>query len=66
MAKLIKAFGLDYGSLDFIVDKNGKLMFLEVNLTGDWAFIEDTLGLPITETISKLIVERETTSYSSY
>ena len=66
MAKLIKAFGLDYGSLDFIVDKNGKLMFLEVNLTGDWAFIEDILGLPITETISKLIVEKETTSYSSY
>ena len=30
------------------------------------AFIEDILGLPITETISKLIVEKETTSYSSY
>jgi D-alanine-D-alanine ligase-like ATP-grasp enzyme len=30
----VRAFELEYGSLDFIVDKNDKLIFLEVNPTG--------------------------------
>jgi glutathione synthase/RimK-type ligase-like ATP-grasp enzyme len=65
MTKLIKAFGLEYGSLVFIVDKNDKLIFLEVNPTVDWAFIEDTTGFAYYRNISNLIMEEETTSYSS-
>ncbi|MDF0682349.1 MAG: hypothetical protein P0116_15440 [Candidatus Nitrosocosmicus sp.] len=45
-----------------MVEKSGKLKFLEVNLTGDWAFIKDTTGLLITEVISKLIMEEKITS----
>lgn len=61
MVKLMKAFGLEYCSLDFIEDKDDRPIFLEVNSTDDWAFIEDTTGLPITETISKIIMEEKTT-----
>jgi len=43
-----------------LIDKNDKLMFLEVNPTGDWAYIEDATGLPFTEAISKLIIEEMT------
>ena len=55
--KLMQAFGLELGSHDFIVDKNCKLIFPVVNSTDNWAFIEDTTGLLITEAISKLIME---------
>ncbi len=55
--ELVKVFGLEYGSLDFIVDKNDKLIFLEVNPTGDWAYIEETTGMPITEAVTNLIME---------
>ena len=57
---MMKVFGLEYGSLDFIIDKNSKLIFLEVNPTGDWAYIEDTTGMPITEVISNLIIKEKT------
>ena len=60
--KMMKAFGLEFGCLDFIMDKNDSLIFLEVNPTGDWAYIEDSTGLPITEAISKLIMEEKTTA----
>ena len=49
---LVKAFGLEYGDLDFIVDENDKLIFLEVNPTGAWAYIEDATGMPITEAVT--------------
>ena len=47
-------------NLDSIVDENGKTIFLEVNLTGDWAYIEDSTGLTITEAISKIIIKEMT------
>jgi glutathione synthase/RimK-type ligase-like ATP-grasp enzyme len=48
-------FGLVYGSIDLIIDKNDPLVFLEVNPSGDWAYIEGLTGLPITQTITNLI-----------
>lgn len=59
---LMVAFGLEYGSLDFIVDWNDKLIFLEVNPTGDWAYIEDATGMPITAAVTNLIMKGVSTS----
>lgn len=59
--EIMKSFGLEFGCLDFIVDKNDKLIFLEINPTGDWAYIEDVTGMPITEALSKLIMKNTTT-----
>jgi glutathione synthase/RimK-type ligase-like ATP-grasp enzyme len=61
----MRAFGLEYGSLDFIVDKNDKLIFLEVNPTGAWAYIEDATGMPITEAVTNLIMKEKTTLSSA-
>lgn len=52
----MEKFGLQYNSLDFIVDNEDKLIFLEVNPTGDRAYIEDFAGMSTTESLSKLIM----------
>jgi hypothetical protein len=52
---LMNEFGLVYGSIDLIIDKNDPMVFLEVNPSGDWAYIEERTGLPITQTITNLI-----------
>lgn len=53
--KLVKSLGLDYGAIDFVMDENGKLFFLEVNPTGDWLWIERKTKLPITRAVVDLI-----------
>jgi glutathione synthase/RimK-type ligase-like ATP-grasp enzyme len=53
--KLINSLGLDYGAVDFIIDEDGKLFFLEVNPTGDWLWIEHDTKLPITRAVVDLL-----------
>jgi glutathione synthase/RimK-type ligase-like ATP-grasp enzyme len=63
--KIIKKLGLRYGAIDFIIDKNDQLNFLEVNPTGDWYWIEGQTGLPITEAVVDLIEEFTSSSSCS-
>lgn len=53
--KLINSLCLKYGAIDFVVDENDHLYFLEVNPTGDWLWIENQTGIQITEAIVDLI-----------
>jgi hypothetical protein len=43
---------LNYGGLDFIVDEAGQWVFLEINALGQYLWIEDLTGLPISEAIA--------------
>jgi len=43
--------GLVYGALDFVVTPEGNSVFLELNQAGQWGWIEQALGLPITDAI---------------
>ena len=52
---LVESLGLKYGAIDFIVDKDDRLVFLEVNPTGDWYWIEQKVRLPITEAMVNLL-----------
>jgi glutathione synthase/RimK-type ligase-like ATP-grasp enzyme len=45
--KMLAQLGLVYGAFDFIRSADGKLVFLEVNPTGEWAWLEDRLGFPM-------------------
>ena len=48
--QLTRALGLAYGALDLaIVD--GEVYFLEINPTGEWAWLVDSIGLPIDKAI---------------
>jgi glutathione synthase/RimK-type ligase-like ATP-grasp enzyme len=53
--KLLDSFGLRYGAIDLIRDRSDRLIFLEINPTGDWLWIERHTGLPITEAMADLL-----------
>jgi glutathione synthase/RimK-type ligase-like ATP-grasp enzyme len=46
---MLKRLGLVYGAFDFVRTPDGDLVFLEVNPTGEWAWLEDQLGFPMRE-----------------
>jgi len=50
---LIEAMNIRYGAIDLIQDLDGRYWFLECNPNGQWAWIENVTGAPI----SKLIVD---------
>jgi glutathione synthase/RimK-type ligase-like ATP-grasp enzyme len=45
--KMLSSLGLRYGAFDFIVRPGGEEVFLEVNPTGEWAWLENSLGFPM-------------------
>ncbi len=49
------AFGLVYGAYDFIVDHSDNFVFLEVNPAGQWLWLEEKLGLPISKAIARYL-----------
>lgn len=50
--KLMELLGLTYGALDFIVTPSNEWYFLEVNAMGQWLWIEELTGLPITTALA--------------
>lgn len=51
----MRLLGLEYGSIDMVVDSEGKYYFLEVNRNGQWEFIERLTGAKITESVADLL-----------
>ncbi|HSX07494.1 MAG TPA: hypothetical protein VLG11_01220 [Candidatus Saccharimonadales bacterium] len=49
---LLKHYGLRYGAFDFIEKPDGEIVYLEVNPNGQFKWLEDDLGLPISEAIA--------------
>lgn len=46
---------LNFGCFDFIVTPDGEYVFLECNPNGQWLWIENVTGLPISESIAKYL-----------
>lgn len=49
--------GLGFGALDFVRTPEGAYVFLEVNPNGQWLWLEDRLGFPISDRIARWLVE---------
>ena len=47
-----------YGAMDFIVDSAGRYVFLENNPSGQYLWLEHETGVPITEALIELFLER--------
>ena len=45
--QMLAELGLVYGAFDFVRMPSGNLVFLEVNPTGEWAWLEDKLSFPM-------------------
>jgi MvdD-like protein with pre-ATP grasp domain len=54
---LVKAFSLSFAALDFIVTPTGEHVFLELNPSGQWGWLEEATGLPLTDAIVEQLVE---------
>ena len=50
---LVKDLGLTYGALDFIVDKEDRHVFLELNPAGEWGWLQRDCELEIAEAIAE-------------
>jgi glutathione synthase/RimK-type ligase-like ATP-grasp enzyme len=51
--EITQTLGLTFGAIDLICDSNDKFWFLEINPNGQWAWIENLTGAPITKAIVK-------------
>jgi glutathione synthase/RimK-type ligase-like ATP-grasp enzyme len=49
---LMEILGLQFGAFDFVVNKEGRYIFLEVNPGGQWYWLEHKLGACISSAIS--------------
>lgn len=54
---LTQRFELTYSAIDLILDTDGEYIFLECNPNGQWAWIENRLGYPISKHIVSLLRE---------
>lgn len=54
--RLGEALGICFGAIDLIVTPEDDYVFLEVNPNGQWAWIEDFTGLPISDAIAELLI----------
>lgn len=52
--QMLKTLNLQFGAFDFAVAESGEIYFLEVNATGEWAWLERELELPMRDSFIKL------------
>jgi len=58
---LVNSFGLHFGAIDMILTPDGRYVFLEINPNGQWAWIEELTGMPISEALIELLAGRQKT-----
>lgn len=49
---LVSGLGLAFGALDFALTRDGNYVFFEINPNGEWLWLEDQLGQPISDRIA--------------
>lgn len=54
---LMERLGLVYGCFDLVLTPGGKYLFLEINPSGQWGWIEHELGFKITESLARLLMK---------
>ena len=50
--RLVSHLGLSFGAIDFALKPGGIYVFFEINPNGEWLWLEDRLGLPISDRIA--------------
>jgi glutathione synthase/RimK-type ligase-like ATP-grasp enzyme len=48
----LKMMGLAFGAFDLVEEPNGRIFFLECNPNGQYGWLEEDLGLPISQAIA--------------
>lgn len=55
---LCDALGLVFGAIDLVRTKDGRTIFLEINPNGQWLWLEDQLGFPISKAVAHWLASR--------
>lgn len=55
LQRLMRRLGLVYGAIDLRLTPDGEYVFLEINPAGEWRFVEERTGQPLTETMASLL-----------
>jgi len=55
--RVVRAFGLCYGAIDLVLTPDGRYVFLEINVNGQWLWIEKLTRMPIADAIASLLVK---------
>ncbi|HKS46022.1 MAG TPA: hypothetical protein VJT49_13100 [Amycolatopsis sp.] len=48
---------LGFGTFDFIEQSDGQIIFLEINPNGQYGWLEEDLGVPISEAIAGELIK---------
>lgn len=54
--RLVGHLGLNFGAIDLIRTPEGRYVFLEINPNGQWLWVELLTGLPITDSLVRLLM----------
>ncbi len=57
--ELLERLRLPFGCIDMIITPEGEYVFLEVNPNGQWAWVEQKTGLPISDGIAHFLIEHD-------
>lgn len=59
LVAMIQTMDLRYGAVDLIVTPDGEYVFLEVNPNGQYLWVEEFAGLPITAALAELLMKAD-------
>lgn len=54
--ELVERLDLAFAAVDFVIDDEGRWVFLEINPGGQFMWLEDDVGLPMTATMGNLLM----------
>jgi len=54
---LCDRLGLNYGAIDLILTPDGRYVFLEINPSGEWFWLEHYPGFPLARTLAEVLVD---------
>ena len=57
LVRLLKVAGLRYGAVDMRRTPDGRHVFLEINPAGQWRFVEEVTGQPMTAAVARLLTD---------
>jgi glutathione synthase/RimK-type ligase-like ATP-grasp enzyme len=58
--ELVRRLGLCYGAIDMVLTPDGRYVFLEINPNGQFLWIEQLTGMPISDAICDLLASGRT------
>lgn len=53
---LMNRLGLVFGCIDMILTPEGEYVFLEINPSGQWGWVETLTGMPITDALTDMLI----------